>query len=701
MSKTFITTLNNPAQSVMYTDSSGQTVTTGRSMEVRVITPDAPGEYPVVFYSHGHLANPAGTGSVNAKALADFGYIVILPTHLDSASNPAEIRNAYPFENPASTLHRIADIKYAFDQLPALMAAAAGYTANTAVPVVAGHSHGARTAGLLTGVSTPEEAYTDLPPGNPFGLTSLVDPRFKASVLLSPPNRAPESVDGPSHNDFSWANYVMPSLSITGTLDALGDITDYSTRLDGFDLSPAESKHALVLRDADHFDIGGFSATAAQTDAIASAMDAFLDAYVKGEANRLLDPAQILGSNSTFSEAYVRAAGASNGSMAGGSGGDRLNGHVTNDSVAAAAGSDTVAGNAGNDSLDGGAGSDALNGGGGRDVATFALASTAATFARSVAWSWNVTNAGETDNLFGVEVAQFTDRKVALREAGRSDVSGDGTSDLVWYNKAAGLISMYELNPAGGYTWKNIGSVGPGYDAFTGDFNGDGEADVLFFNGTSLSYYDVQPGGGYVWKNIGGVSPGFTPIVGDYDGDGTSDIAFWNQSTGALSWYDVNPAGGYTWKNIGSVGPGYTPLTGDFNGDGETDIAWFNGTSLSYYDITNTGGYVWNNIGSVGPGHTALAGDFNNDGTTDVAFINQTTNQISFYAVNPNGGYQWYNIGFVAPGYTPTAADANGDGKTDIVFTGFGSISYYDIGPTGGYTWNNIGGVGAGYAIVG
>jgi Ca2+-binding RTX toxin-like protein len=373
-----------------------------------------------------------------------------------------------------------------------------------------------------------------------------------------------------------------------------------------------------------------------------------------------------------------------------------------NDSVTGGSANETILGQAGNDTLGGGTGADALNGGGGRDVGVFGFASTAATFSRGAGWSWNVANAGETDNLFGVEVARFADRNVALREAARSDVSGDGTSDLVFYSASAGLISYYEMNPAGGYTWKNIGGVGAGYTPFTGDFNGDGEADVLWFNGTSLSTYDVNPGGGgYVWRNLGSVSSGHQAIVGDYDGDGTSDVAFLNNATGALSWYDINPAGGYTWKNIGSVGAGYTPLTGDFNGDGETDIGWFNGTSLSYYDIGNVGGYTWNNIGSVGPGHTALAGDFNNDGTTDVAFINQTTNAISFYAVNPDGGYTWYNIGFVAPGYNATAADVNNDGKTDIVFEGFGSVSYYDIGPTGGYTWNNIGGVGAGYLLVG
>jgi hypothetical protein len=470
---------------------------------------------------------------------------------------------------------------------------------------------------------------------------------------------------------------------------------------DNFDLSSHTRPSYLDLRPGAYSSVAYYSKAAQIEAAVAiygQGFRSFITSTINDESTYVFDNNIGIALNTVIENASL---GSADDSAIGNEAANQLFGNRGNDALDGQGGADTLNGGGGNDTLVGVGGADQLIGGGGRDVAISYIASATATLARGAGGSWTLASGGETDSVSGVEVIRFTDRNVALREAGRSDVSGDGTSDLVWYNKAAGLISMYELNPAGGYTWKNIGSVGPGYDAFTGDFNGDGEADVLFFNGTSLSYYDVQPGGGYVWKNIGGVSPGFTPIVGDYDGDGTSDIAFWNQSTGALSWYDVNPAGGYTWKNIGSVGPGYTPLTGDFNGDGETDIAWFNGTSLSYYDITNTGGYVWNNIGSVGPGHTALAGDFNNDGTTDVAFINQTTNQISFYAVNPNGGYQWYNIGFVAPGYTPTAADANGDGKTDIVFTGFGSVSYYDIGPTGGYAWNNIGGVGAGYAIVG
>jgi Ca2+-binding RTX toxin-like protein len=372
MSITYVTTLVNQNQTVSYTNAQGQGVSVARSMEVRLIVPDVPGNYPIVFYSHGHSAVPAGSGSLNAKALADLGYIVVLPTHLDSSSNPAAIRDAFPLENPASTLHRVADMKHAFDQLPALMPLVPGYTADTSTPVIAGHSHGSWTSYLLTGVIPQDPAYTSLPAGNPYGLTGLVDTRFKASIVLSPPGNSSVNDVGPGFSSASWNGYTMPSLSLTGTLDATALEPAYAMRLAGFELAPAQGKYAVVLRNADHFQIGGFSASLAQTTALAQAMDAFLDAYVRGEANRLMDPASVLQSNSLYSEVMVRSGATSVGELRGLNMAEALSGYATSDLISGFDGADTLAGLGGNDTLKGGAGADVLQGGSGTDTASYA-----------------------------------------------------------------------------------------------------------------------------------------------------------------------------------------------------------------------------------------------------------------------------------------------------------------------------------------
>ena len=86
-----------------------------------------------------------------------------------------------------------------------------------------------------------------------------------------------------------------------------------------------------------------------------------------------------------------------------------------------------------------------------------------------------------------------------------------------------------------GPNWKAIG---------TGDFNGDGDSDILFQN-TSTSQVSIwemngntRIGGSAVstvpgpnWKAIG---------TGDFNGDGLSDILFQNTSTSQVSIWEMN-----------------------------------------------------------------------------------------------------------------------------------------------------------------
>ncbi len=358
MAKIFLTQLANPAQTVTYANIVGVTVSASRAMDVRVVTPDTPGTYPVVFYSHGHSANPGTAGNTNARALADQGYIVVVPTHLDSSANLAALRDAYPVSNPASTLHRVADIKFAFDNLQRLMAPATGYVADTSRPVMAGHSHGSWVTYLLTGAIPGDPAYTALPSGNPYGLTSLVDTRFVASMLLSPQSITDVNAVGPGFGGNSWADYRMPSLFVSGTLDTTVLEPDFAARFDGFDFGPGEDKHAIVLNGADHFDIGGLSATPSETNAIAGVMDAFLDAYARGQPNRITSPQALIGLDALITQAFVRDGGLSRGLVKGADASDLLTGHVTDDDVRALGGNDVITGARGNDTLDGGVGRD-------------------------------------------------------------------------------------------------------------------------------------------------------------------------------------------------------------------------------------------------------------------------------------------------------------------------------------------------------
>jgi dienelactone hydrolase len=368
LSITFATTLTNPDQTVTYRDTGGTVISSQRMMDVRVTVPNTPGDYPVIFYSHGHFGRTTGAGAINATALANQGYIVIQPTHLDSISNPQALRDSFPLDNPASTLHRVADIQFAFDKLPALMALAPGYSANITTPVIAGHSHGGHITGLLTGVTTTDPAYCTVQPGNTYGLESVVDTRFKASILLSPPVLATTGAFGPQYDSHSWDHASVPSLHLIGENDTTSIHPDPLARREGFDLTPFEDRHAFVLRGVDHFEMGGYTADVGIVTAIVSLADRFLDHYVKGEADRLSNLASVVADVPLVIEAFAKNDHRAIGLLVGSGADETLTGLSTSDLIEGNAGADALIGGFGNDTLAGGAGNDTLTGGSGFDV---------------------------------------------------------------------------------------------------------------------------------------------------------------------------------------------------------------------------------------------------------------------------------------------------------------------------------------------
>ena len=224
------------------------------------------------------------------------------------------------------------------------------------------------------------------------------------------------------------------------------------------------------------------------------------------------------------------------------------------------------------------------------------------------------------------------------------------------------------------------------------DFNGDGRSDVLWIednypnpNGVVTDWLG-QADGSFAtnWPTFHAPwsQPSVPIATGDFNGDGYADILVRNNNSGALSeWFGQpngslvvnsnflsNPNPGNSWHIVG---------TGDFNGDGRSDILWQNNDStitdwLGQADGSFAGN--WNNLHTAMPDWNVIAtGDFNGDGTGDMLLRNifggleewvgqpdgTFVDNSAKLAGNPDPGASWNVV---------TAADFNGDGRADILW---------------------------------
>ena len=272
-------------------------------------------------------------------------------------------------------------------------------------------------------------------------------------------------------------------------------------------------------------------------------------------------------------------------------------------------------------------------------------------------------------------VTVFTEANLSWQIKGTADFNGDGKSDILFHNIATSQVYVYLMDGATRLAGSGSpGSVGDLNYAIqtTGDYNGDGMADILwrhkstgamymwFMNGaarSSIAYVFTESNPAWVIKESG-----------DFDGDGKSDILFHNSTTGQAYVYLMNGASKRTGGSPGAASLLYTiQAIGDFDGNGTSDLCWRQ---------TATGQtYIWFMDGTTSTSrpfvatqqnlHHPLLGtlDRNSDAKSDIFWYDPDQNKI----------YYWKMNGAVidAVTYLPDAqarTDFNGDGKSDILW---------------------------------
>jgi hypothetical protein len=249
--------------------------------------------------------------------------------------------------------------------------------------------------------------------------------------------------------------------------------------------------------------------------------------------------------------------------------------------------------------------------------------------------------------------------------------------DIAITSYGLGGIANYLSNGDG--TFRPVYSVQSGTDwaswptahAITGDFNGDGRADIAVTSsglggiasylsngdGTFRPVYSVQSGTDWAsW-------PSAHAITGDFNGDGRADIAVISSGLGGIASYLSNGDG--TFRAVYSAQSGFnwadSPtakiVSGDFNGDGRADIA-----------VTSDG------LGGIG---VYLS---NGDGTFHPVFSPQSAAGIASTSASPANFGAPNQAASSAPGSLQLSSSGNEtligtDGKDTFVFD-FGKMGH-------------------------
>lgn len=253
----------------------------GGDLQVRVTAPARGQSLPVVVFSHGFGFSMDGYGP-----LADFwaanGFVVLQPTHLDSASLgllPTDPRT------PRVWRFRVEDLKRVLDELDLIEASVPSLTGRLDRSRIAatGHSYGATTASALLGARVLGPESRD---GEDF-----TDARVSAGVLLCLPGAGGETLTPFAAQAFgfmhpSFEAMTLPSLLVAGAEDQ----SPLSTRgpdwfTDGYHQSPGP-KSLLSVLGAEHglggvHAYGGMPMTPAESPAQVALVQQVTSAYLR------------------------------------------------------------------------------------------------------------------------------------------------------------------------------------------------------------------------------------------------------------------------------------------------------------------------------------------------------------------------------------------------------------------------------------
>ncbi|MCP4757833.1 MAG: VCBS repeat-containing protein [Planctomycetes bacterium] len=276
-----------------------------------------------------------------------------------------------------------------------------------------------------------------------------------------------------------------------------------------------------------------------------------------------------------------------------------------------------------------------------------------------------------------------TFRQLAISPLARgADFNGDGKDDSLFHEYLTGKDFAQIRN---GTVVDSSGYVSSGIPGWTlhsvGDFNGDNKTDMLFWASGAKKYWVALKnglvnhtlGGGFISSNISGWELHQT---GDFNGDGKTDMLWFNTNNDRW-WVALRNGFGVLDGFYIDAGVGDTSAMpwgiADFNADGIDDIVWYTASDNRHWidmmDGTghiDLGGYISSGLSGW---NLEFVADFNGDGNSDLLY--HDTGSGKHWMALKNGlnsaGGAYVSSGL--EGWNIVACDDfNADGKADLLY---------------------------------
>jgi subtilisin-like proprotein convertase family protein len=510
----------------------------------------------------------------------------------------------------------------------------------------------------------------------------LVSPTGTESVLVDRPgagNNTRDNLNFTFSTNHSWGESAAGDWTLIvedAAAGNVGSMTSYALRFYGDE----EDDNDTYFYTDDFASLSGSRTTlsdAAGSDTLnASAVtsDLLLN-LAPGSASTIDGRSVVIAAGSVIEVAYggdgndTILANAADNRLFGGHGNDVVGGAAGQDELYGGDGNDRLYGGDGDDTLDPGNGNDTLDGGVGFDTAVFSGARSAYAI-RLISGGIEIAGPDGVDTLANIEQLTFDDVTTPMpvnaslsnvlwrhtngtvsagyrdlaqvgdiwQIAGTGDFDGDGDSDILWRHRDGPVVTwemedgQHDANHSIAYApngWEIVGA---------GDFDADGDSDILWRHREGAVVTWEMEDGQYVSNhNIAYASPGWRiEGMGDFDADGDSDI-IWRHREGAVVTWEMEDGGYVTNHNVAYASVGWQiEGTTDIDGDGDSDILWRHNQGAVVAWEMEDDAYVSNRNIAVAPTSWQIegTGDFNGDGTGDILWRHENGTVVTWEMVD-------------------------------------------------------------------